>query len=114
VWERRFAPLIAEQLRTRATRTKRRSLGTWMRTYVRVKGKWCDLYRAIDAEGNLVDSRLSEKREMEAAQLFFKQALVVVGHSPERVTTDGHATPPIHGQCAKRWAAMCFIEPRNT
>ncbi len=30
-------------------------------TYVNVKGKWCDLYRAIDRDGNLVDSLLSEK-----------------------------------------------------
>ena len=41
-----------------------------------------------------MDSRLSEKREMEAAQQFFKQALGVVGHTPERVTTDGHASYP--------------------
>jgi transposase-like protein len=63
-------------------------------TYVRVKGTWCYLYRAIDADGNLVDSRLSEKRDMEAAQRFFRQALAVVGHAPERVTTDGHASYP--------------------
>src|SRR5258708_21007486 len=31
---------------------------------------------------------------MEAAQMFFKQALAVVGHTPERVTTDGHASYP--------------------
>ncbi|GHO67845.1 hypothetical protein KSC_067370 [Ktedonobacter sp. SOSP1-52] len=31
---------------------------------------------------------------MEAAQLFFKQALAVVGHAPERVPTDGHASYP--------------------
>src|SRR5258708_37844099 len=31
---------------------------------------------------------------MEAAQLFFKQALAVVGHAPERVTTDGHTSYP--------------------
>lgn len=73
---------------------KQDSRGTWMRTYVKVRGKWCYLYRAIDADGNLVDSRLSEKRDMEAAQQFFKQALDVVGHTPERVTTDGHASYP--------------------
>jgi transposase-like protein len=39
-------------------------------TYVNVKGKWCDLYRAIDRDGNLVDSMVSEKRDMEAAQRF--------------------------------------------
>jgi len=63
-------------------------------TYVNVKGKWCDLYRAIDRDGNLVDSLLSEKRDMEAAQRFFKQAVEVVGHAPERVTTDGHDSYP--------------------
>src|SRR5689334_10562692 len=37
---------------------------------------------------------LSEKRDMKAAQRFFKQALEVVGHAPERVTTDGHSSYP--------------------
>jgi transposase-like protein len=59
-----------------------------------VHGKWCYLYRAIDHDGNLVDSRLIEKRDMDAAQQFFKQALAVVGHAPEQVTTDGHRSYP--------------------
>jgi putative transposase len=66
----------------------------WMRTYVKVHGKWCYLYRAIDADGNLVDSLLSKKRDMEAAKRFLTQALAVVGHAPERVTTDGHDSYP--------------------
>ncbi len=37
---------------------------------------------------------LSEKRNMEAAKRFFKQALETVGHAPERVTTDGHDSYP--------------------
>jgi putative transposase len=92
-WERRFAPLITAQLRTK----RRGQAGpSWYvdETYIKVHGKWCYLYRAIDADGNLVDSRLSEKRDMEAAQQFFKQALAVVGQTPERVTTDGHASYP--------------------
>ena len=55
-WEARFAPLITEPLRLR----RRGQAGqSWDvdETYVRVKGKWCYLYRAIDADGNLVDSR---------------------------------------------------------
>jgi putative transposase len=63
-------------------------------TYVNVKGKWGYLYRAIDRHGNLVDSMLSEKRDMEAAKRFFKQAVEVAGHAPERVTTDGHDSYP--------------------
>jgi putative transposase len=37
---------------------------------------------------------VSEKRNMDAAQRFFKQALETVGHTPERVTTDGHGSYP--------------------
>src|SRR5512135_1151996 len=92
-WEARFAPLLADQLR----RKRRGQAGTsWYvdETYVTVKGKWCYLYRAIDRDGNLVDSLLSEKRDMDAAKRFFMQAVVLVGHSPERVTTDGHDAYP--------------------
>ncbi len=37
---------------------------------------------------------LSEKRDLEAATRFFQQAADVVGHTPERVTTDGHDSYP--------------------
>jgi transposase-like protein len=92
-WEARFAPLIADQLRIK----RRGQAGkSWHvdETYVSVHGKWCYLYRAIDRAGNLVDSMLSTKRDMEAARRFFKQAVAVVGHTPERVTTDGHDSYP--------------------
>lgn len=92
-WEARFAPLITEQLRARRKGKAGRS---WYsdETYVKVGGKWCYLYRAIDRDGNLVDSMLSEKRDMEAAKRFFKGAREVVGHRPTRVTTDGHESYP--------------------
>ena len=92
-WETRFAPLMADQLRIKRRGQAGRS---WYadETYVNVKGRWCYLYRAIDRDGNLVDSMLSEKRDMEAAKRFFKQAVDVVGHAPERVTTDGHDAYP--------------------
>jgi putative transposase len=92
-WEARFAPLIADQLR----RKRRGQAGqSWYvdETYIKVHGKWCYLYRAIDHDGHLVDSRLSEKRDMDAAKQFFKQAVAVVGHAPEQVTTDGHTSYP--------------------
>ena len=92
-WETRFASLIADQLRTK--RHGQAGSSCYVdETYVKVRGKWCYLYRAIDFDGNLVDSRLSEKRDMDAAQQFFKQALAVVGHAPEYVTTDGHRSYP--------------------
>src|ERR1700730_1709078 len=92
-WEARFAPLLADQLRIKRHGKAGKS---WYvdETYIKVHGKWCYLYRAIDADGNLVDSRLSKKRDMEAAQQFFTQALAVVGSLPKQVTTDGHASYP--------------------
>jgi transposase-like protein len=92
-WEARFAPLITDQLRTKRWGQAGRS---WYvdETYIKVRGKWCYLYRAIDSDGNLIDSRLSEKRDMNAAKQFFKQAVAVVGHTPEQVTTDGHRSYP--------------------
>jgi len=92
-WEARFAPLLTERLRTKRRGKAGRK---WHadETYVKVDGRWCYLYRAIDADGNLVDSMLSETRDMEAAKRFFGQARVVVGHAPEKVTTDGHDAYP--------------------
>ncbi len=52
------------------------------------------LHRAIDRDGNLVDTMLSEHRDMAAAQAFFRSAQAVTGVTPERVTTDGHGSYP--------------------
>ncbi len=92
-WEARFAPLLAARLRAKRGGRAGRS---WYvdETYIKVHGAWCYLYRAIDREGHLVDARLSETRDMDAAQGFFRQAVATVGHLPERVTTDGHDAYP--------------------
>jgi putative transposase len=92
-WEARFAPLLTERLRAKR-RGKAGSKWHADETYVRVDGRWCYLYRAIDREGNLVEVLLSEHRDMAAAQRFFAQALAIAGHAPERVTTDGHDAYP--------------------
>ncbi len=63
-------------------------------TYVKVQGRWCYLYRAIDQHGSLVDVLLSEHRDMAAAQAFFRSAQAVTGLTPDRVTTDGHDSYP--------------------
>jgi putative transposase len=92
-WEERFAPLLADQVRRRR---KRRVGRCWYvdETYVKVSGKWCYLYRAIDKQGQLIDSMLSAKRDMAAAQRFFRSAQTVAGRRPEQVTTDGHNSYP--------------------
>jgi putative transposase len=63
-------------------------------TYLKVRGRWCYLYRAIDRNGDLVDTMLSEHRDMAAAQAFFRSAKSVSGQVPDRVTTDGHGSYP--------------------
>ena len=92
-WETRFTPLLADQLRLKR---HGQAGGSWYvdETYIKVHGKWCYVYRAIDHDGNLVDSMVSEKRNMEAAKRFFKQAVEVCGHVPDQVTTDGHTSYP--------------------
>jgi transposase-like protein len=92
-WEERFGPLLTERLRAKRQGKAGRK---WHcdETYVKVDGRWSYLYRAIDADGNLVDSMLSETRDMDAAKRFFARARTVVGHTPEKVTTDGHDADP--------------------
>src|SRR4051812_7180118 len=63
-------------------------------TDLKVHGRWCYLYRAIDRNGNLVDVLFSEHRDMAAAQAFFRSAKTVTGVTPDRVTTDGHDSYP--------------------
>ena len=92
-WEAHFAPLLTAHLRAKRCGT---GGGKWHadETYVKVNGRWCYLYRAIDREGNLVDARLSMTRDMDAAQQFFRQALALAADVPEQVTTDGHDADP--------------------
>jgi putative transposase len=52
------------------------------------------LYRAIDCDGRLIDTMLSELHDMVAAQTFFRSARAASGLAPDRVTTDGHGSYP--------------------
>jgi transposase-like protein len=90
-WEFRFAPLLADQLRTRR---RGRASESWYldETYVKVSGRWCYLYRAIDRDGELLDSMLSEHRDKHAVRRFLRRLVEVAGHKPLRVTTDKHPT----------------------
>jgi len=63
-------------------------------TDVKVAGRWCYLYRAIDSDGNLVETMLSKTRDMDAAKRFFACALKTVGQTPEKALTDGRDSYP--------------------
>ena len=62
------------------------------KTYLKVRGKWSLLYRAIDRDGHLIDAMLSEHRDMAAAKAFFRSAKATTGFRPNRVTIDGHGS----------------------
>ena len=72
-WEAKLAPLLSETLRKKRSGAAGDS---WYvdETYVKVQGEWHYLYRAIDRDGNLVDVRLSETRDLAAAEAFFRSA----------------------------------------
>src|SRR3954452_11070503 len=92
-WEAKLTPALAENLRRR----RRGKVGRrWHvdESYLKVHGRWCYLYRAIDRSGTLVDVLFSEHRDMEAARAFFRSAKTVTGVTPDRVTTDGHDSYP--------------------
>ncbi len=81
----RYAGLIADTARYR----KRPADRSWRmdETYVKVKGEWVYLYRAIDKHGKTLDFMLSERRNKAAATKFFARALEVNG-LPRKIVID--------------------------
>jgi transposase-like protein len=59
-------------------------------TYLKVRGKWVYLYRAVDRSGLTVDFFLSEHRDIAATKRFFARAIEKRG-VPEKITLDGYA-----------------------
>jgi transposase-like protein len=57
-------------------------------TYIKVKGAWRYLYRAVDKSGQTIDFLLTEQRDQEAALRFLTQAIRRHG-VPEKITIDG-------------------------
>jgi putative transposase len=57
-------------------------------TYIKVKGHWYYLYRAVDKHGQTIDFLLTEHRDTEAALRFLKKAIRRNG-LPETITIDG-------------------------
>jgi putative transposase len=60
-------------------------------TYIKVRGQWMHLYRAIDSVGDTVEFLFSEHRDLAAAKRFFNKALERHGR-PDRVVIDGSQT----------------------
>ncbi|PEB81150.1 IS6 family transposase [Bacillus cereus] len=56
-------------------------------TYIKVKGEWCYLYRAIDSDGHTLDFQLRKTRDHQAAYMFMKRLVKAFGE-PTVLTTD--------------------------
>jgi transposase-like protein len=91
-WEAKLTPVLTAELRQRRRGRGGAGRRSWYAddTYLKVRGHWCYLYRAIDRNGDLIDTMLSEHRDMAAAKAFFRSARSATGMTPDRVTTDGH------------------------
>ena len=88
-WMRRYVP----EFERRWNRFSRPAGRSWRvdETYVKIRGEWMCLYRAVDREGNTVDFRLSGRRDVGAAKAFFRKAMKSQRSSPGTITLDGYA-----------------------
>jgi putative transposase len=84
-WVLKYVPLPDKQFRDR----KRQAGSSWRmdETYVKVKGAWKYLYRAVDKTGARVDFPLTAKRDGKAALRFLRKAIRHNG-TPEKTTID--------------------------
>jgi transposase, IS6 family len=93
-WIQAYAPEIEKRIRPHL----RPSNGSWRvdETYVKVKGCWTYLYRAVDSCGQTIDFLLSAKRDAEAAKRFFRKALGQPHTvTPRTITVDKNPAYPL-------------------
>src|ERR1700691_4238843 len=83
-WIHHYAP----EFERRWNRFARTAGPSWRvdETYVKIRGKWVYLYRAVDSAGQTVDFRLSARRDMAAAKAFLRKAIKRQGSAPETIT----------------------------
>ena len=72
-------------------------------TYIKVKGRWTYLYRAVDSRGKTIDFLLSGKRDAAAARRFFRKALKQ-SHTvrPRTITVDKNPAYPSASKSMKK------------
>src|SRR6204780_728223 len=87
-WVQRYVPKFEK----RWSRFARPVGGSWRvdETYVKIKGRWTDLYRAVDEAGKTVDFLLRAKRDAAAAKAFFRRAFKNQGRLPQKIPRDGY------------------------
>ena len=87
-WVVKYSP----QLEDAFHRRKRPVWVSWRmdETYIRIKGQWYYLYRAVDKQGQTIDFLLTKHRDERAAKRFLTKAIRRHG-VPEKITIDGSA-----------------------
>jgi transposase, IS6 family len=93
----RWIQAYAVELEKRIRLHLHMSNGSWRvdETYVKVKGRWMYLYRAVDSRGQTIDFLLSAKRDAGAAKRFFRKALAQPHTvNPRTITVDKNAAYP--------------------
>ena len=86
---RRYGPELEQRLRRQLRPTNK----SWRvdETHIRVQGRWCYLYRAIDSTGATIDFLLLALRDAAAAKRLFRQALSDPSHPQPRVINTDQA-----------------------
>ncbi|EOO71740.1 IS6 family transposase [Bacillus mycoides] len=93
-WVHQYGPELDKRVRRHLKSTN----DSWRvdETYVKVKGQWMYLYRAVDSKGNTIDFHLRKTRNHRATKRFFKKALQSFHVSKPRViTVDKNPAYPI-------------------
>jgi transposase-like protein len=87
-WVVKYSPQLEEAFHRR----KRPVWVSWRmdETYIKIKGQWYYLYRAVDKTGQTIDFLLTEHRDEQAAKRFLTKAIRRHG-VPEKITIDGSA-----------------------
>ena len=87
-WWNRFGPLFAAEIRTRRVRHGSYSLWRWHldEVFVRINGKTCYVWRAVDHEGEVLEVVATKRRDRKAALRFLKRAMKRYGRPASFVT----------------------------
>jgi transposase-like protein len=97
-WVQHFAPIFEKRCRAKLKPTN----DSWRvdETYIKVKGTWMYLYRAMDSEANTVEFMLSPSRDTVSAKRFFRKALRAKHATPSRVI---NFLPQTTAACGLHW-----------